>query len=131
MRTPRDIQILRRTRRRARRRAPRAAIVLGLALVVACGGRSRPAPQPPTGDERYLIETYVQIQRAAGQYRSNPARADSVLAALSARVDSLRIERTLRALDRSPERWALVFQEIERRLRSPQAPTPGSSERVP
>ncbi len=107
----------------------RVAVLAILALALACSGRTRPEPAPPTPDEHYLIETYVRIQRAAAEYRARPQRAESLLALIAARVDSARIDRTVRALDRAPRRWALVFDEIERRLRG--AAPSASSQRVP
>jgi hypothetical protein len=94
------------------------AIALTGCAIMACDGKSSQSESVTfTDDEHYLIEAYVEIRRARSHYPHQPAVGDSVLAELSATVDTVRVARTIAALNLEPDRWAAVYQEIEDRLR--------------
>jgi hypothetical protein len=67
-------------------------------------------------DEIYLIGAYVEVKRAHSHYPHNPAAAESLFLVLDSTIDSLRIANTIRTVNQDPERWALVFEEIEKIL---------------
>jgi hypothetical protein len=74
----------------------------------------------------YLISAYVDVKHARGYYPHNPAAAESLFTVLDSTIDSVRIANTIREVNREPERWLLIFQEIERQLRE-KRDEPGSS----
>jgi hypothetical protein len=47
--------------------------------------------------------------------------ADSLLDRLAGEVDTVRVARTVAALNTNPERWTLIFTTIEERMSHPDA----------
>jgi hypothetical protein len=68
-------------------------------------------------DEKYLIDAYVDVNRARSHYPRYPAVAESLFTVLESTIDSDRIAITIRAVNQDPERWVAIFEEIERRLK--------------
>ncbi len=68
-------------------------------------------------DEKYLVDSYVKIKLASVDYINQREVAENALARLDSTIDSTRIANTIQTLDETPERWAVVFQEIENALR--------------
>jgi hypothetical protein len=105
------------------RRIPRRLLEAAIAVLLSCAiiscGHQSSQPESPefTPDERYLIDAYVQIKRARGYYPYQAAVAESLFAGLSATIDTVRIARTITALNTTPDRWARVYREIEDRMR--------------
>jgi hypothetical protein len=64
----------------------------------------------------YLIDAYVEVKRARSHYPNEPAVAESLFTVLDSTIDSLRIANTIRKVNEDPERWVLVFEEIEKIL---------------
>jgi len=69
-----------------------------------------------TADEAYLVDTYVRIAEARDLHTVNYLKSDSLFAVLDSTTDSLRIANTIRDLDLTPDRWALVFRSIEQAM---------------
>jgi hypothetical protein len=116
------------------RKYPTLIIVVCLAAALAAGAGScgrtdtdRSDSRELSKDEIYLIDAYVEIKLARGYYPSDPAVADSLFAVLDSTIDSARIANTIQSLNQEPERWALIFEEIERRLREAAQNPAGSS----
>jgi hypothetical protein len=87
-----------------------------VAALLACGQKESAPPSPLSADELYLIDAYLSVRRAGSFHPYQRAVADSLLDSLAARVDTVRVARTIAALNATPERWAMVFQTIEDRL---------------
>lgn len=87
-----------------------------LAALISCGRRENPEPLPLSSDERYLVDAYLRVRRAGALFPHQRAMADSILASLAGEVDTLRVARTVAALNADPERWGVVFHTIEDRL---------------
>jgi hypothetical protein len=93
--------------------------VLAAALWVAlpsCGQKQSPQPSPLSSDELYLIDAYIRVRRAGSLHTFQRELSERLLDSLAAEVDTLRVARTISALNATPERWALVYQTIEDRL---------------
>ena len=106
---------------------------LSAALIAASAPCSRKegersARPPLSGDEKYLVEAYVNIQRARSFYPTHPEIAESLFAALDSTTDSTRVANTIRETNRTPERWALIFEAIDKELGKPGEP--GRSEQT-
>ena len=99
----------------------RLRLVAGVSLAVTCssycttpGGQTTNADLSP--DEAYLVEAYVKVTEARDSHPLSPLESDSLFAAFDTTIDTLRIANTIRELNRRPDRWIFVFQNIERRL---------------
>lgn len=106
--------------RAPRRRAP--AFGLLLALLVLSSYCTSPGDQTPndllTADESYLVDSYVRASRALDLHPVSPLESESLFAVLDSTLDTLRIANTIRELGRDPDRWILVFREIDKGLES-------------
>lgn len=111
---------------RSRDFVPLLAGVLLLGALSCQRQQSPPDPLALTEDERYLVEAYVDVRRAESLLRRQPAVAESLFAGLEGSIDSLRVSRTIATVGQHPERWAIIFDEIEKRLR--ESPPPGRSQ---
>lgn len=92
---------------------------LAAAVTIASCGRQeadRADSQELSKDEIYLIDAYVEILRARSYYPHKPAVADSFFAVLDSTIDSGRIANIIRDVNQEPERWVVIFEEIERKL---------------
>lgn len=90
-------------------------------MILASGSCEQPDRSDPpelTEDERYLIDAYVDVRRAGSNYPHNPAEAESLFAVLDSTIDSVRIANTIRDISEDPERWMVIFEEIEEQLRA-------------
>lgn len=87
-----------------------------LAALLSCGRKESPEPSPLSGDERYLIDAYLRVRRAGALHTYQRPMADRILDSLASDIDTLRVARTIAALNATPERWAFVFKTIEDRL---------------
>jgi len=97
-------------------------IFVAAALIIAiqaCGGSGPEAPLPLSADERYLVDAYVRVRKASALYPYQRPVADSLLAGLAGEVDTLRVARTIAALNTDPARWSLVLETIEKTLSPP------------
>ena len=65
-------------------------------------------------DEAYLVDIYKRATHALEQYPVTPLFVDSLFAVFDSTIDTLRIANTIDALNRNPERWILIFREINR-----------------
>ena len=91
--------------------------VVGCAII-ACDRKSNKLEfQEFTADESYLIDTYVEVKRAGSFHPYQEAIAESLFAGLTSSVDTVRVARTISALNEHPDRWVDVYEEIEERLR--------------
>ncbi|MBI4721199.1 MAG: hypothetical protein HY770_08285, partial [Chitinivibrionia bacterium] len=57
--------------------------------IAGCGKRGKPAEQPLTQDEHYLVDTYVNVIRAKDLHGRNPSIADSLFSAIDSTTDTL------------------------------------------
>jgi hypothetical protein len=70
-----------------------------------------------SADEAYLATTYARIVEAREEYSVNDFKSESLFTFLDTTVDTTRIADTIRALNKDPDRWLLVFQRIEENLK--------------
>jgi hypothetical protein len=87
-----------------------------IAALLSCGRKESRQPSPLSTDELYLVDAYLKVRTAGAFYPNQPHVADSLLARLAGEVDTLRVERTITALNATPERWAFILQTIEDRV---------------
>ncbi len=92
------------------------------ALIVLTASCSRnegtdPETRELSEDELYLIEAYANIKHARSYYPLKPAIAESLFVVLDSTIDSVRIANTIRAINREPERWGDIFEQLERTMR--------------
>jgi len=96
--------------------------VLLFAVMVSASGCRKNDDEPKlvvfNTDETFLIDTYVRIKRARSHYPDHPEVAESLFAIIETNADSVRVARALAAINNTPERWKLVFEEIETQLRT-------------
>lgn len=87
-----------------------------IAALLSCGQKESRQPSPLSTDELYLIDAYLSVRRAGAFHPHQREIAGQMLDSLAAEVDTLRVARTIAALNATPERWALVLKTIEDRL---------------
>lgn len=80
---------------------------------------------PLTDDEAYLVDAYVRVAKARELASVTPLKSDSFFAPLDSTVDTTRIANTIRALEKDPDRWILIFQSIEHDM-NPEGARPGA-----
>ena len=90
-----------------------AAVLL---VVMSCNAREKPPDTKLSPDEDYLVESYVRVRRAAAMFPHQRVLADSLLDRLAGEVDTVRVARTIAALNTNPERWTVIFTTIEERM---------------
>ncbi len=101
----------------------RLCLIVSLGVVVVCSSYCT-TPDSETSiaelspDETYLVDAYVRVAMARDLYSISPLKSDSLFVALDSTIDTLRIANTIRDLNRDPDRWLLVYQDIERRLKT-------------
>ena len=98
----------------------RAATVI---LLVAISSYCSPTEESQTAsvltdDEAYFVTSYARVAEARDLYGVNPLKSESLFAAVDSTIDTLRIANTIRSLNRNPDRWLLVFQGIERTMKT-------------
>jgi hypothetical protein len=76
-----------------------------------------------SADEHYLVEMYVRAAGARDLHAISPLKSDSLFTRLDSTIDSTRIANTIRALNEDPDRWLLIFENIELDLARPQGST--------
>jgi hypothetical protein len=76
------------------------------------GGR-QPKITSLSADEKYLVDAYTTVLEVRGASAVNALLAESLFARLDSTIDTLRIANTIRELDRDPDRWIVVFENIE------------------
>ena len=95
------------------------AVALSLANGSCKGGdKDGTGPTSLSEDERYLIDAYVDVKRARSNYPHNPVVAESLFTVLDSTIDSVRIANIIRDVNRTPERWLPILEEIENQLRA-------------
>lgn len=99
------------------KRTVRAAVALAVGIVLSCGGKDAPKPAQFTDDENYLIDSYVRVKRAGSYRLERPSLAESLYVYLGAVTDSARIAQAVASLNVDPDRWLVVFKEIENRIK--------------
>ncbi|MDH4036562.1 MAG: hypothetical protein OEX18_02870 [Candidatus Krumholzibacteria bacterium] len=87
-----------------------------VAALLSCGQKESRQPSPLSSDELYLVEAYISVRRAGSLHTFQRDIAERLLDSLATEVDTLRVARTISALNATPERWSMVFQTIEDRL---------------
>ena len=87
-----------------------------LVVFMSCSAREKPLDAPLSPDEDYLVESYVKVRRAAAMFPYQRVLADSLLDRLAGEVDTVRVARTIAALNTNPERWTFIFATIEERM---------------
>jgi hypothetical protein len=113
-------------------------ICLAAALALATGACERgdgdgTGPLALSEDEKYLIDAYVDVKSARSNYPHNPIEAESLFTVLDSTIDTVRIANTIRDVNKTPERWLVILEEIEKQLRAqgklpgPERVEPGSS----
>jgi hypothetical protein len=95
--------------------ACRLVCVLALAFVTSycTPGDNQTEIMELSGDETYLVESYIKAREARDLYSVNDLQSDSLFAVLDSTLDTLRIANTIRTLNQTPDRWVLVFRSIE------------------
>jgi hypothetical protein len=101
-----------------RRLSVTAVLVAALfwAALLSCGQKESRQPSPLSSDELYLIDAYISVRRAGNMHVYQRELSERLLDSLATEVDTLRVARTISALNATPERWAIVFETIEDRL---------------
>jgi len=103
------------------RRHCRPISTLVVLSLLACAPKPEPLEEAAfTPDELYLINAYTEIRQAQWRFSSEPVAAESLFILLEAGIDTVRVNRTVDALNRSPARWGKVFGEIQDRLSKPE-----------
>jgi hypothetical protein len=92
------------------------ATALVLVVLLSCHGKDEPTDTTLSPDETYLVESYVRVRRAGAMFPHQRVLADSLLDKLAGEVDTVRVARTIAALNTNPERWTILFQAIEQRM---------------
>jgi hypothetical protein len=87
-----------------------------VATLICCGSEEKSPPAALSPDEQYLVDAYVRVRRAGALLPHQPEVGDSVLAHLAGEVDTVRVARTIAALNATPERWTFIFEKIEEGL---------------
>ncbi len=94
-------------------------IISALAILAGCGPSPDPQEAPPElkAEELFLVEQYLRVVEVRHLATEGRAEADSVFAALALEVpvDSV-MEISERISREDPQRWRVIFQEIERRM---------------
>jgi hypothetical protein len=89
-------------------------VLLLIALLSHCSEEGKqPKMTPLSQDEEYLVHAYTRVLEARSLASINALRAESLFARLDSTIDTLRIANTIRELDRDPDRWIIVFENIE------------------
>jgi len=89
--------------------------------LLACTSKPDPVEEAAlTPDELYLVGAYTDIRQAQWRFSDEPIAAESLFVLLEAGIDTVRVNRTVDALNRSPARWGKVFGEIQDRLSKPE-----------
>ncbi len=70
-----------------------------------------------TQDERYLVDTYVNVIRARDLQSHNPSRAESIFSVIDSTTDTLRMANTIKGINGNPDRWLYIFEMIDGELR--------------
>jgi hypothetical protein len=95
----------------------RCVASLLIAVALACATKDEPTDAAALSqDEEYLVDAYVLVRRAGAFFPHQRVIADSLLDHLATSVDTLRVARTIAALNANPERWTVIFSAIESRL---------------
>jgi hypothetical protein len=97
-----------------------------VATVICCGAGKKSPDTTLSPDERYLVDAYVRVRRAGALLPVQPQVGDSILARMAGEVDTVRVARTIAALNATPERWTFILQKIEESL-SPHSTEPSES----
>ena len=93
------------------------AVLLLILPLSQCGGsEDTPEATGLSADEAYLVEAYSSIAKAWEHAGVSPLLAESLFTALDSTIDTLRIANTIDALNEDPERWILIFREIDKSL---------------
>ena len=103
------------------RRHCRPISTLAVLALLACTSKPEPLEEAAlTPDELYLIDAYTDIRQAQWRFPNEPIAAESLFILLEAGIDTVRVNRTVDALNRTPDRWGKVFEEIQDRLSKPE-----------
>lgn len=98
-------------------------LVAAAVLVVffSCNAGEKPRDAALSPDEDYLVESYVRVRHAGALFPYQRVLADSLLDKLAGEVDTVRVARTIAALNANPERWTVIFATIEERMGDPRS----------
>lgn len=103
---------------RPRRPGVRLLAPVFLAAVLAAAGCARPdsveaeKTRNLSADERYLVELYLKINDLEKNLQMNPEDSLKKWESLRGSIDTARVNRALRALERDPERWVGIYGRI-------------------
>jgi hypothetical protein len=95
----------------------RILIFLSLCLIfISCSGSSK--TKSTTEEEKLFVEIYVRLARVAQEHKDDP---DSLAAAQEAvfqkaGVDREEYDALIRKMEASPERWAVIWERIVKKL---------------
>jgi hypothetical protein len=94
-----------------------AAMILAAASILAAGCEkpdtiSSEKARDLSPDERYLVQLYLKINDLEKNLQDNPADSSRKWDELKAEVDTARVRRVMRELERDPERWLGVYTRI-------------------
>jgi len=98
------------------RRPWRVFAAVLVATVICCGAEEKSSNTTLSPDERYLVDAYVRVRRASATFSQQHEVGDSLLARLAGEVDTVRVARTIAALNATPERWTVILERIEEAL---------------
>jgi hypothetical protein len=100
------------------RRLSRICLVAALVFVSSyCTDReSQTEIEKISEDEAYLVDTYVKLVQARDAYSVSYFKSESLFALIDSTTDSLRIANTIRQLNLDPDRWVLIFRNIEQAM---------------
>jgi hypothetical protein len=98
-----------------------SGILLSLALLAAAVGCSRVPDPVPRGEttlrpaEKELVDLYLELEQAERAYHRDPVEGEKAFRVLEGEWTEARLESLMSRVGERPERWYLVFREIERR----------------
>jgi hypothetical protein len=75
-----------------------------------------------TEEESYLVDAYLAVAEARDLHGVSYLKSESLFTVLDSTIDTTRIANTIRELNRAPDRWIAVFENIEREFRGLKEP---------
>lgn len=93
-----------------------------LALVFVSSYCTKPEQQTKisdlTADELYLVGAYVQVVQAQEMRSVSYLESESLFVAVDSTIDTTRIANTIQQLEKTPDRWLVIFRKVEQDLKN-------------